>query len=257
LLKAKVLIALFSVRSENLLVEQLHYNLLYRWFLDMDLSEPVFENSTFSKNQQRLMEHEVAKLFFAQVVQLAREHGWVSNEHFSVDGTLIESWVSLKSFVPKDRSSGRDDQDPGNPDVNFRGQKRSNATHQSTTDPQARLRKKAAGQEAKLCFGLHALMENRHGLYVDLRVSSAVGRDRKRRGVGNVAPAEAGTQRRGRQRLSSWSLCPRLSPTAHPATRGDSQGPATLKVWTGARPARRPTHLVRKYASASKKVSGG
>ena len=176
LLKAKVLIALFSVRSENLFVEQLHYNLLYRWFLDMDLSEPVFDNSTFSKNQQRLMEHEVARIFFEQVVKLAREQGWVSDEHFSVDGTLIESWASLKSFVPKDqpRSGGGDD-DPGNADVDFRGQKRSNATHQSTTDPEARLRKKAAGQEAKLCFGLHALMENRHGLYVDLQDSSSVG----------------------------------------------------------------------------------
>lgn len=176
LLKAKVLIALFSVRSENLFVEQLHYNLLYRWFLDMDLSEPVFDNSTFSKNQQRLMEHEVAGLFFAQVVKLAREQGWVSDEHFSVDGTLIESWASLKSFVPNDQppsQSGHDD--PGNADVNFRGQKRSNATHESMTDPEARLRKKAAGQEAKLCFGLHALMENRHGLYVDLQVSSSVG----------------------------------------------------------------------------------
>lgn len=175
LLKAKVLIALFSVRSENLFVEQLHYNLLYRWFLDMDLSEPVFDNSTFSKNQQRLMQHEVARRFFEQVVELAREQDWVSDEHFSVDGTLIESWASLKSFVPKDRPPGGDEDDPGNADVDFRGQKRSNATHESTTDPEARLRKKAAGQEARLSFGLHALMENRHGLYVDLRVSSAVG----------------------------------------------------------------------------------
>jgi len=176
LLKAKVLIALFSIRSENLFVEQLGYNLLYRWFLDMDLSEAVFDNSTFSKNQQRLMEHETARVFFAQVVALAREKGWVSDEHFSVDGTLIESWASMKSFAPKDHpGQGRDDDDPGNSDVNFRGQKRSNATHQSTTDPEARLRKKAVGQEAKLSFGLHALMENRHGLYVDLQVSSAVG----------------------------------------------------------------------------------
>jgi transposase len=176
LLKAKVLMALFSVRSENLFVEQLHYNLLYRWFLDMDLAEPVFDNSTFSKNQQRLMEHEAAKMFFGQVVQLAQEQGWVSDEHFSVDGTLIESWASMKSFVPKDQPRpGGDDNDPGNAEVNFRGQKRSNATHESPTDPEARLRKKAAGQEAKLCFGLHALMENRHGLYVDVQVSSAVG----------------------------------------------------------------------------------
>ena len=175
LLKAKVLIALFSVRSENLFVEQLHYNLLYRWFLDMDLSEGVFDNSTFSKNQQRLMQHEVAKLFFEQVVKLAGEQGWVSDEHFSVDGTLIESWASMKSFTPKDQPRRPDDEDPGNADVDFRGQKRSNATHESTTDPEARLRKKGVGQEAKLCFGLHALMENRHGLYVDLQVSPSVG----------------------------------------------------------------------------------
>jgi len=194
LLKAKVLIALFSVRSENLFVEQLHYNLLYRWFLDMDLSEPVFDNSTFSKNQQRLMQHEVARIFFEQVVKLAGEQGWVSDEHFSVDGTLIESWASMKSFVPKDRPcSGSDSDDPGNADVNFRGQKRSNATHQSSTDPEARLRKRAVGQEAKLCFGLHALMENRHGLYVDLQVSSAVGVTE-----GDVALAMLRKQKRAR-----------------------------------------------------------
>lgn len=175
LLKAKVLIGLFSVRSENLFVEQLHYNLLFRWFLDMDMTEPVFDNSTFSKNQTRLMEHDAAKIFFAQVVDLAREQGWVSDEHFSVDGTLIEAWASLKSFAPKQATPVVTDDDPGNPSVDFRGEKRSNATHQSTTDPEARLRKKAAGQEAKLCYALHALMENRSGLYVDLRVSSAVG----------------------------------------------------------------------------------
>jgi transposase len=175
LLKAKILIALFSVRSENLLVEQLHYNLLYRWFLDLDLTETVFDNSTFSKNQQRLMEHEAAQIFFAQVVDLAREQGWVSDEHFSVDGTLIEAWASMKSFTPKTQTPVLTDEDPGNPAVDFRGAKRSNATHQSTTDPEARLKKKSAGQEAKLCYALHALMENRSGLYVDLRVSSAVG----------------------------------------------------------------------------------
>lgn len=174
LLKAKVLIALFSVRSENLFVEQLHYNLLYRWFLDMDLSEAVFDNSTFSKNQQRLMAHDTAKIFFAQVVQLAREQGWVSDEHFSVDGTLIESWASMKSFAPKEQPP-KDDDDSRNAEVDFRGQKRGNATHESATDPEAKLLKKAAGKESKLCFGMHALMENRHGLYVDLQVTSAVG----------------------------------------------------------------------------------
>lgn len=175
LLKAKVLIALFSVRSENLFVEQLHYNLLYRWFLDLDLSDPVFDNSTFSKNQQRLMAHDAAKIFFAQVVDLAREAGWVSDEHFSVDGTLIEARASMKSFVPKAQTPVVTDDDSGNPSVDFRGEPRSNATHQSTTDPAARWKKKSAGQEAKLCYARHALMENRSGLYVDLRVSSAAG----------------------------------------------------------------------------------
>lgn len=175
LLKAKVLIALYSVRSENLFVEQLQYNLLFRWFLDMDLSEEVFDNSTFSKNQERFYQHGTVDLFFDKVVELARERGWVSDEHFTVDGTLIEAWASLKSFAPKDQPARKDDGDPGNPTIDFKGQKRSNATHQSTTDPESRLYKKGPGKEAKLCFGAHALMENRHGLCVNLTVRSATG----------------------------------------------------------------------------------
>ena len=147
LLKAKVLIALFSVRSENLFVEQLHYNLLYRWFLDMDLAEEVFDNSTFSKNQARLLQHQAARIFFAQVVELAREQGWVSDEHFSVDGTLIEAWASQKSFVPKEPRDG----EGGNSGENFHGQKRGNATHQSTTDPDARLMRTARGRRPGWC----------------------------------------------------------------------------------------------------------
>jgi len=175
LLKAKVLIALYSVRSENLFVEQLHYNLLFRWFLDMDLSEEVFDNSTFSKNQERFFKHGTVDLFFDKVVELARERHWISEEHFTVDGTLIEAWASLKSFAPKDQTERKDDGDPGNPTVDFKGQKRSNATHQSTTDPESRLYKKGPGKEAKLCFGAHALMENRHGLCVNLTVRCATG----------------------------------------------------------------------------------
>lgn len=174
LLKAKVLIALYSVRSENLFVEQLHYNLLYRWFLDMDLSEEVFDNSTFSKNQERFLKHGTVDLFFDKVVELAREQGWVSDEHFTVDGTLIEAWASLKSFAPKAQPERKDDGDRGNPTVDFKGEKRSNATHQSTTDGESRLYKKGPGKEAKLCFGAHALMENRHGLCVNLTVRNAI-----------------------------------------------------------------------------------
>ena len=168
LLKAKLLQAFYTIRSEALLVEALHYNLLFRWFLDLNLTDPIWDNSTFSTNQQRLLEHQTAQLFFAQIAQLARERGWMSDAHFTVDGTLIQAWASLKSFAPKDGSINKTDDDPGNASVDFKGQKRSNATHQSTTDPEARLAKKALGQEAKLCYGLHVLMENRQGLCADL-----------------------------------------------------------------------------------------
>jgi transposase len=175
LLKAQLLIALYSVRSRNLFAEQLNYNLLFRWFLDMDLTEPGFDDSSFSKNQDRLLQHAVADQFFHEVVAHAHLQQYVSDDHFTVDGTLIEAWASLKSF--KRQASADQPQapsgDPGNPTVDFHGEKRCNQTHQSTTDPQARLYKKGKGKEAKLCFGAHVLMENRHGLCVDFRVESA------------------------------------------------------------------------------------
>jgi transposase len=175
LLKGKLLIALYSVRSETLFCEQLGYNLLFRWFLDMDLSEPAFVQSAFSKNQERLLAHQVAQKFFRAVYELSRQEDWASDEHFTVDGSLIEAAASLKSFVPREGSGGRSDDDPGNPTVNFHGQKRSNATHQSATDPQARLYRKGNGKEAKLYFTAHALMENRHGLLSDIQITSATG----------------------------------------------------------------------------------
>jgi transposase len=173
LLKAKVLQALYTIRSENLLVESLHYNLLFRWFLDLNMTDPIWDNSTFSKNQQRLLQHQTADLFFAAVVDLARGHGWVSDEHFTVDGTLIEAWASLKSFQPKGQSVKPTDDDRGNPTIDFKGQKRSNQTHESQTDPEAKLMRKGAGKEAKLSFGMHALMENRHGLCVQVAVTAS------------------------------------------------------------------------------------
>jgi transposase len=175
LLKAKVLQALYTIRSEKLLVESLDYNLLFRWFLDFNLMEPAWDNSTFTKNQQRLLEHHVAELFFAQVVAMAREHGWASDAHFTVDGTLIDAWAGLKSFQPKDGPKNPSDGDPGNPSVDFHGEKRSNATHRSTTDPESQLARKGRGKEARLCFGLHALMENRNGLCVQALISTAHG----------------------------------------------------------------------------------
>lgn len=177
LLKSILLIALFSVRSERQFCEQLGYNLLFRWFLDMDMVEESFDATVFTKNRERLMEHEVGRLFFDAVVRQARSAGLMSDDHFTVDGALIEAWASLKSFRPKgegpvDRSS---DGDPGNPTVDFHGEKRSNQTHESRTDPESRLMRKGKGKEAKLCYGAHALMENRNGLLVDIQVTKATG----------------------------------------------------------------------------------
>ncbi len=179
LLKSRVLTALYSVRSERLFCEQLGYNLLWLWFLDRELDEGSFDHSLFAKNYERVLSADVAKLFFAEVYDLSRQEGWTSDEHFTADGTLIESWASLKSFVRKDGADAAQvqeakDEDPGNPTVNFRGERRRNDTHRSTTDPQSVLYRKAAGKEARMCFGAHFLMENRHGLCADLTVHNPI-----------------------------------------------------------------------------------
>ena len=152
LLKASLLMALYTVRSERMFCEQLDYNLLFRWFLDLNWDEPGFDHSSFSRNRARLLEHDVAGEFFRTVVAEARELRLTSDEHFTVDGTLIEAWASLKSLRPKgEKPSDRTPpDDPGNPSVDFHGERRQNATHQSTTDPAARLAKKGAGKEARL-----------------------------------------------------------------------------------------------------------
>jgi transposase len=176
LLKASLLMSLHSIRSERAFCEQLEYHLLYRWFLGMDLVEPVFDRSSFSKNRQRLLQHEVAQQFFDAVVRQADRRGLLSNEHFTVDGTLIEAAASLESFKPKDEPpSDKPPDDPGNPTVNFHGEHRSNGTHQSTTDPEARLAKKGRGEEAHLAYAGHALTEHRNGLLVDFQINHATG----------------------------------------------------------------------------------
>lgn len=172
LLKATLLIALYSVRSDRLFCEMLDYNMLFRWFLDMGLEETSFDHSTFSKNRERLIEHEIAKDFFACVVEQARAARLLSDEHFTVDGTLIESWASFKSFKRKDGKPPKSGSD-GTGMVDFRGEKRSNKTHESSTDPEAKLMRKGNGQPAKLSFGAHVLMENRHGLLVDVAITDA------------------------------------------------------------------------------------
>ena len=178
LLKASLLISLYSVRSERAFCEELTYHLLFRWFLDMDLVEPSFDHSTFTKNRARLLRHRVSRQFFEEVVRQADRLHLLSDEHFTVDGTLIEAAASFKSFRPKDEPPAPKRPDGGRPSnrwVNFHGEKRSNATHQSTTDPDARLCRKGPGKEAKLAYMGHALMENRHGLLVEFQITTATG----------------------------------------------------------------------------------
>jgi transposase len=174
MLKGELLIALFSIRGHRLFCEMLEYNILFRWFLDMNLDEPGFDHSTFSQNSERLLRHEIARHFFDAVVGYARGEGLLSDEHFTVDGTLIEAWASLKSLKPKDAPTPPPD-DPGNPTVDFHGERRTNATHQSRTDPEALLARKGAGKESTRCVSGHVLMENRQGLCVDLQIASATG----------------------------------------------------------------------------------
>lgn len=171
LLKAQMLMALYTVRSERMLCERIQYDMLFRWFLDMSMTEAVFDASSFSRNRDRLLEHEVAHRFLQKVTQRARREALMSSEHFSVDGTLIEAWASMKSFRPKDEADDGDN----NRWSSFKGEKRKNDTHESKTDPEAKLIRKARGQAARLCFAEHVLMENRNGLVVDMMVEKAVG----------------------------------------------------------------------------------
>ena len=174
LLRALLLQGFYTVRSERLLIEQLQYNLLFRWFVGLSMDDPVWDATTFTKNRDRLLEGEIANAFFRAVLAEAEAAGLVSDEHFTVDGTLLEAWASHKSFRRRDTPRDTPD-DPGNPTVNFRGEARKNDTHQSTTDPDARLYKKATGAEAKLAYLGHLLMENRNGLIVDAMVTAATG----------------------------------------------------------------------------------
>ena len=171
LLKAQILIALFTVRSDRMFCEQLNYNLLFRWFLDMEMDEAAFDASTFSKNRKRLIDNEIGQAFLASVVESASLRRMVSSDHFSVDGTLIEAWASMKSFKKKDDDGPSD----SNGWSDFRGEKRSNETHESKTDPESRLARKGNGREAKLCFNASGLMENRSGLLIKLDAGIANG----------------------------------------------------------------------------------
>lgn len=175
ILRALLLQVLYTIRSERMLMEQLEYNLLFRWFVGLNVDDPVWDVTVFTKNRTRLLEANIAKKFFYLVVEQARNLDLLSSEHFTVDGTLLEACASLKSFKRTDDTTQNPPDDPGNPTVNFHGESRSNDTHESTTDPDAMLARKGAGKEAKLSYTGHVLMENHNGLVADVEVLPATG----------------------------------------------------------------------------------
>jgi len=195
LLRALLLQVLYTIRSERLLLEQLDYNLLFRWFVGLNMDDPVWDPTVYSKNRERLLKGDVAEAFFKEVLGIAKHYDLLSDEHFTVDGTLIEAWASQKSFPRKGaEETSHPPDDPGNPTVNFHGEKRSNDTHESTTDPDARLYKKSKGSEAKLAYLGHVLMENRNGLVVQPRLTLASGRA-EREAAAEMIPARSGPGR--------------------------------------------------------------
>jgi transposase len=193
LLRAMLLQAFYSIRSERQLMERLEFDLLFRWFVGLGIDDAAWDDSTFSKNRDRLLEGEIAAKFLAAALAQPKVKRLLSTDHFSVDGTLIEAWASMKSFRPK---VSQDDGPPADPpssgrrnaEVDFKGQKRSNETHQSTTDPEARLYRKGSGMEAKLCFLGHVLMENRSGLIMDARLTQADGHGERCAALSMIEP---------------------------------------------------------------------
>jgi transposase len=226
LLRALLLQVFYSIRSERLLMEELNYNLLFRWFVGLSLEDEVWDHSTFSKNRDRLLNADIVRKFFEQIRDQAEAQGLLSDEHFTVDGTLIEAWASQKSFQPKEGgpTAPTGGGDGRNEDVDFRGQKRSNETHASKTDPQARLSKKSSGGEARLSYMGHVLMENRNGLVVDHRLSISTGTAESEAAV-EMVNAIPGSHRitvgmdKGYDRVSCVKALRDLKATPHVAQR--------------------------------------
>jgi transposase len=228
LLKACLLIALYSVRSERQFCERLQYDLLFKWFLDLNITDPAFDASTFSKNKERLLAHDVARGFLGVVLDEARRRRLLSEDHFTVDGTLLEAWASLKSFRPKDGGDGTPSAGEKNPSVDFHGEQRRNDTHQSSTDPEARLAKKGHGKEAKLCFAGHVLMENRNGLVVDVTFTQATGTAERESALDMLAQVP-GARRvtvgadKGYDTMDFVKTCRSMNVTPHVARRQTSK----------------------------------
>jgi transposase len=233
LLRALLLQAFYSVRSERQLMEQLDYNLLFRWFVGLGVDDPVWDVTVFTKNRDRLLEGEIAAKFLSAVLDQPRVKALLSDEHFSVDGTLIQAWASMKSFRPKDGSG--EPQGPGrNGERDFHGEKRTNETHASTTDPAARLYRKGRGKEARLSFMGHALMENRHGLIVDGRVSEA-----------------SGTAERDEAQAMIKAV-----PGRHPITVGGDKGYDTQDFVAGVRALKATPHVAQNTTNRRSAIDG-
>src|SRR5207302_2012288 len=194
LLRALLLQALYSVRSERLLMEQLDYNLLFRWFVGLNMDDPIWDVTVFTKNRERLLKGDIAQAFFQEVLEQARAQTLLSEDHFTVDGTLIEAWAGQKSFQRKDQPPPPPTDGGSNPTVNFHGEKRSNQTHQSSTDPEAMLYRKSGGSESKLSYLGHVLMENRNGLVVDTRLTRATGTAERDAALDMAARIPGGTR---------------------------------------------------------------
>jgi transposase len=224
LLKASLLIALYSIRSERQFCERLQYDLLFKWFLDLNIMDPAFDASSFSKNKGRLLEHQVAREFLTAVISEARRRKLLSEDHFTVDGTLLEAWASLKSIHPKDGGEPPQPSDK-NPDVDFRGETRTNDTHQSNTDPEAMLARKGKGKEAKLCFAGHVLMENRTGLVLDVMVTKATGTAERDTALDMIEKTVPGSRRitvgadKGYDTKDFVTACREMNVTPHVARR--------------------------------------
>ena len=192
LLRALLLQSLYTVRSERLLMEEIDYSVLYRWFVGLSMDEPIWSPTTFSKNRDRLLAGDIARAFFQAVLAQADAADLLSDEHFTVDGTLLEAWASLKSFRRTDAGPTPPPDDPGNPTVNFHGESRRNDTHQSTTDPDARLARKGQGKEAKLSYAGHVVLDNRHGLVANVGATTATGTAEREAAVRLLAEAADG-----------------------------------------------------------------
>jgi transposase len=224
LLRALLLQVLYTVRSERMLMEQLNYNLLFRWFVGLNMDEEVWHPTVYSKNRDRLLEADVACEFFRLVKAEATRLGLMSDEHFTVDGTLLEAWASLKSFKRKDGEEAPPPDDPGNPTVNFHGEERKNDSHASTTDPEALLARKGAGKEAKLQYNGNVLMENRNGLVADTEVLQATGKA---------------------ERQAASSMIERI-PGNHPVTVGADKGYDVAEFVAAARDMKATPHVAQK-----------